>query len=526
MSTSHYLDEELFCRKSISKIHEKIARQRAVFYHYSMVKRRLLYKGMATTVKQLCEIAGLDISKFSPKVKSVLNKKVSQICQASADFQKGCICVQLYSEGDNPMRWAMAHGAIVVVTRSQIDDLPCIVVDDPNEVYAAMCGYYCRLRAIPTTVVTGSIGKTTTTHMINAVYSAQFKTYCTPTNGNHLVRVGVYAQHIPYGTELFVQEISENPPFHTRYMSRLLRPNIAVLTAIDNSHIEAFGTQENIIKSVCAVTDYMSSPTDSVIINKDEFFNYDLLGNHKVITVSTKGVDADYYAQDINVTNKGISFKVVDNANRSEHPVLLHNIYAPHNVISALYAFAAGVCASVDRRNIVKGLESFRTRGIRQNVFTVDNNVIVYADCYNAVTKSMISAIDSACSIPINGKRIAVLGDIAEVGDMSDEIHRQVLEHAFGSHIDSLIVKGEHFAKALSSFDKKITDKVTVCSSNSEICKAVQSILSNDDLVLFKSSQAGHLEECIRMLWPSSYKTISKADNKPIMRWKLQTLFN
>lgn len=526
MLTAYQLDEELFCRKNISKSQEKVAYQRAIFYHYSMIKRRLLYKGMAVTVKQLCEIAGLDVSQFSPKVKGVLNKKVSQICQAGTDFQKGCICVQLYAEGDNLMRWAMDHGAIVVVTRTQIDDLPCIVVEDPNEVYAAMCGYYCGLRGIPTTVVTGSIGKTTTTHMINAVYSAQFKTYCTPTNGNHLVRVGVYAQHIPYGTERFVQEISENPPFHTRYMSRLLRPNIAVLTSIDNSHIEAFGTQENIIKSVCAVTDYMSSPTDCVVINKDEFFNYNLLSDHKVITVSTKGVDADYYAKDINVTNKGISFKVVDNANRSEHSVLLHNIYAPHNVISALYAFAAGVCAGVNRKNIVKGLKSFRTRGIRQNVFKVDNNVIVYADCYNAVAKSMISAIDSACSIPIKGRRIAVLGDIAEVGDMSDEIHRQVLEHAFASKIDTLIVKGEHFAKALSSFDNERSDKVRVCTSNGEVCKVVRSILSNDDLVLFKSSHSGHLDECIRILWPSSYKTVIKADNKPILRWKLQTLFN
>lgn len=522
-----YLDEDLFCRKSISTSEQIIAQRRSFLYKYSMVKRRLLYNGFSATVQQLCEYAGLDISSFSPNVKKILGKKVSQICQASADFQKGCICVQLYAEGDDLMRWAMAHGALVVVTRTQIDDLPCIVVEDPNKVYASMCGYYCSLRGIPSTVVTGSIGKTTTTQMINSVYSTQFKTFCTPTNWNHLVRVGLLAQHIPFGTRHFVQEVAENPPFQTRYMSQILRPSVAVITAIDDSHIEIFGTREEIIKSICAVTDNMRNPTDPVIVNKDEFTSYDLLGKHQVITISTMSDDADFYSSDIKITNEGLSFKVIDSKQQKEYAVLLRNIYARHNVISALYSFAAGVCTGMNRKNIVSGLESFRTMGIRQNVFTVDKNTIVYADCYNAVTKSMISAIDTACSIPIKGKRIAVLGDIAEVGIKSDEIHRQVVLHALGSQFDYIILKGENLIKAFNSIDiKDDVSRVKCCLTNDEVCKLICSINTKDDLVLFKSSRSGHLEECIKKLWPKSFKMIEETDRKVFLKWKLQMLLN
>ena len=523
---AYSLDEEIFRRKVVSKNEEKLVKRYSLFHLFSSLKRRVMYKGTYITVGDLLKNIGFDINKLTPRIKSLLTKKVSQICYAGSDFQKGSICCQLYDDHDDLMRWAIKNGALLVVTKRQIDDLPCIVVDDPMEIYSEMCEYYCQLRAVPTVVVTGSIGKTTTTQMVNSVYQAQYNTFCTPTNGNHLVRVGTYAQHIPYGTERFVQEVSENPPMHTKYISKILRPKIAILTTTDSSHIEAFGSYENIVRSVCAVTEHMKSPSEYVIVNKDEFNAYNLLGQHKVVTISTKSQDADYYATDVHLTNLGISFTVNDRNRNSKHSILLHNIYAHHNIISALYAFAAGVLGGVNVSNICKGLESYRTNGIRQNIIRTDNNVVVYIDCYNAVTKSMIAALDCTCEIPVKGERIAVLGDIAELGDLSNEIHKQILRHACESKINHLIIKGPNMKMAFDEMAENIKIDVRCCSTNAEVCEILSSIICKDDIILFKSSHSGHLDECVKIMWPDLYNKIIKQERMLINKWKLSLLLN
>lgn len=526
MKDTKYLDEDLFCRKKVSKTEELLAKRRAPIHFISSIKRSLFIKGARISLRELCKIAEIDINFISSAVQKLLEKKVPQICQASSDFQKGCVVVQLYAEHDDCIRWAINNGSIVAVTDHQIDNLPCIIVEDPMWVYSVWCGYYYGLRNIPSIVVTGSIGKTTVTQMINSVLSSQFKTFGSPTGGNHLASAGFWSQHIPLNIERYIQEIGENPPMHTLYMSKILTPSVAVLTTIDSSHIEIFGTQENIVKSVCAVSSYMKTDRDPVVVNKDEFSEYELLGKHRVVSISTKTTDADYYSMDVQLTNEGISFVIMDSVTKEKYPVILHNIFAHHNVISALLAFAAGVCAGVDKKNIVKGLCSYRTRGIRQNIVRADNNVLIYADCYNAAPKSMKSAIDTVCNIPVNGKRIAVLGDIAEVGDMSDEIHRQIINYAINSEMNCIIVKGKNMIKALESIGIKDGHDIIKCISNEDCCKAIKSVLGPNDIVLFKSSHSGHLEDCIRVIWPKTFKKIIKEDKKPYIKWKIRMLLS
>lgn len=170
------------------------------------------------TVRELCVMAGLDPQSFSEGVKARLERKVRQVCRAGSRMLDNCICVQLYEDGDNLMRWAMANGAIVVVTPKQIDDLPCIVVDNPVAVYAAMCGYYRKLTNVEITAVVGSIGKTTTKRMVSSVYSAQYNTFSDPENENQIDCVGYICQHIPAKTVKQVQEISEDTPGCVHYM--------------------------------------------------------------------------------------------------------------------------------------------------------------------------------------------------------------------------------------------------------------------------------------------------------------------
>ena len=185
-------------------------------------------------------------------------RKVMAVCAVQPTFQKGCICVQLYEDTEEDMRWAVRNGALAIVVKKAIDVLPCIVSDSPETVYAKMCRYYRKLSDAKAVAITGSIGKTTTKFMIDSALKKQFNTICNPTNENVMFQVGHCAQHIPMDAQILVQEISEGTPGYTSLMSEMVDPEIVVITTIDKSHMEAFGSGEKIIEEVCSITKGLS----------------------------------------------------------------------------------------------------------------------------------------------------------------------------------------------------------------------------------------------------------------------------
>jgi UDP-N-acetylmuramoyl-tripeptide--D-alanyl-D-alanine ligase len=252
-------------------------------------------------------------------------------------------------------------------------------------------------------------------------------------------------QHIPPRTQKIIEEVSEDTPGYTIHSSTACKPNTIVITAVDKSHFEAFGSQDAIVEEICSVTKAMDK-NGTVIINKDDFENLSqFLNIDKIITVSITDTNADIYAQNIQVVNAGLEFDIIDGTTKYSK-VKLYNIYAVHNVLIALFAYAAGKSEGVTPQNIIKGIQNFKTLGIRQNIFRTSDNVLVYADCYNAVAKSIESAIKSAEIIPLNEKasgknrRIAVLGDVEEAGELSQQTHEDIINIVNNSLFDHLII--------------------------------------------------------------------------------------
>lgn len=477
------------------------------------------------TVRELCVVAGLDADTFSEGVKKQLDRRVRQVCRAGSRMLDNCICVQLYEDGDNLMRWAMANGAIVVVTPKQIDDLPCIVVDNPVAVYAAMCGYYRKQINVEVTAVVGSIGKTTTKRMVSSVYSSQCNTFSDPENENQIDCVGYICQHIPTKTAKLVQEISEDTPGCVHYMSEMLTPQIVVVTAIDKSHIESFGNEENIYKEICSITDAMS-PNGVVISNLDEFDHTRWVTNHRVVTVSIDNEEADYYAKHIRLESKGISFVIVSRKDNGEYPVVLNNVFAKHNIVSALQAFAAGVEAGISPQNAIKGLLKYRATGIRQNVYDTLWGQKLYIDCYNAVARSVKSAIETVDKIPVKGIKIAVIGDVEEAGPTSKEIHKEIIRMVDQSQFDVLLTFGPKIKEALQSVQVKENLDVRPFIDKPALYKAIKSLKAKDNLFLFKASRKSALETCIMNVWPLLFRLKMIDYYLPIIRWRLKVIIN
>ena len=482
--------------------------------------KRIIRPRFSMTVAELCELSGVDVKK-QPSIHSVLKRKVQKLSNVHPYFYTSCICVEMYDDTDDDLRWAILKGgAIAVVSHHQIDDLPCIVVDNPQLIYSKMCRYYRDLSKAKTVAITGSIGKTTTKRMIGSVLREEFNISCCPTNDNALYHIGFEAQHIPCGTEIIVDEISEDTPRYTSLMSKIAHPKVVAVTAIDKSHIEAFGDEEKIVDEVCSITEGMTDD-GVVVVNSDEFNYYDKLRNLKVIRVSNTDKSADFYAEKISVTNKGITFDVIVTETGGKYSVVLNNVYAKHNVAIALQAFAIGWLFDEKPDNIVRGLQNYTTAGVRQNILRTEDDVILYADCFNAVAKSVKSAVNGCEQIPIvqGGRRIAVLGDIAESGDFAQSEHAEIIDIINKSSFDCLITLGDNLKKAVTTCSIRNSLSVICCGSREEIAKQLQNMVKTGDIVLFKGSHSALLENVIELVWPKLFRETQIAERKEYHQW-------
>ena len=485
---------------------------------------RLLHLRNYHTLREYVTSAQIQVDKLNQNVKKLLDHRVSQVCRSGSRFTKDCICVQLYDDGIGVLRWAMQHGALICIARYQVDDYPCIVVDDPASVYADMCRFGMRNNLTIPVAICGSIGKTTAKKMIYSVYRTQFKTFCDAGNDNQLDGVGYISQHIPLSNKVWVQEVSEDTPGNITNISKVVRPHIAVITAIERSHIEMFGDEQGILNEIHSITDYM--PEDAVCITSiDEDNTRNLIDNRKVISVSLNNNEADYSATNIQILGDGLHFSIKEKSTGRLYNLSLRNVFAVHNIYAALYAFACGVESGVTYDNIAKGIEAYRASGVRQNIYR-DKGAIIYADCYNAVAKSVRSAVKACDEIPVSGKRIAVIGDIAEQGDFSDETHEELIRIVNDSKMDVLLAYGKNTCKAARSANNRNSLNIVCCDTREKLNREIKKIVKKGDLILFKASHSTGLEKSLMKCFPLSYIGNVIDYYWPQITWRIKVLTN
>lgn len=514
-------------RDEVNTSEEKLLKILRPISNVAVNLKRMRHPEYILTLSQILDLYNkISDSPAEIKVEDILlTKKVSQVCRAGSRFTKDCLCVAMYGDSDKVMSWAIKHGALAIVTNHTIKGLPCIVVKSPENFYAIICGYFRSLSPVKITAVAGSIGKTTTKRMITSVYQQQFTTFNDPENENQMDCVGYICQHIPSTTKMQVQEVSEDTPGCMRYMSKMLRPEIVVITAVDMSHIEQYENQSGIYDEICSITKYMADD-GIVIINSEDREVLKHINCKKIVKIAIDDNTADFYASNLVMSNDGLTFTITDNINSKSFNVVLHNIFAQHNAIAALYAFAAGVCSGESYENILNGIALYRTLGIRQNIYDSENGVKLYVDCYNAVGKSVKSAIDTVNEIPIEGKRVAVIGDVEEAGMTSEEIHKNIVSMVDHSKFCYLLTFGPKIKNAVENVNVRNNLIVLTYLDKKTLAIDLKKIVKEGDMVLFKASRKSALETIIANLWPKSYKKEMLAYSIAKIKWRLKVIFN
>lgn len=494
---------------------EKIRNLRFAYRMKTGIQKKLTF----AELEQLC---GNTVSFASSSIREKLVSFIGFFNEFDDVYGQNCVYIHLFHEKDREWlaKRAINHGALAVISDYQIDKLPCIVVEDVWQVLRELSLFYFKDCTCGRVAIAGSIGKTTTKEMVEAVLGQSFKKYCTPNNGNVLSYLAFEIQHMPRRVEQFIQEVDESYPNNARDCSYVLRPNIAIITTIDNSHVGALGGEEAVERAIIDVTAYM--PEDgTVIISADDSKSKAAKFKQTVVSVGIKDHGADCVASEIVSDGKSVDFTV---SYMGEKARVHLNCPGEHNVYNAMFAFVTGKLNGMKTKNICRGLRKYHPMTIRQNTYHAFGKTL-YVDCFNASAKSVAAALEvlKKMTPKRNGRRIAVLGDIAEIEGYEDETYRVIAESVKNAKLDHLVTYGTDSKRIWNNLGEAAPDGRHI-SDEAELVNYIKKSFHRRDVILFKASHSMRMEWIIEKAFPVTYNLAVFPFRKKTLSWLFKTI--
>ena len=389
-------------------------------------------------------------------------------------------------------------GAIGVVCEQEPKELPgpCIIVPDSLEALRRIAAFYRQQMPVPIVGVTGSVGKTSTKEMIAAVLAQKFRTHKTWGNFNNEVGVPLTLLSMPDDAEAAVVEMGINHFGEMRRLSEIVRPDLCVLTNIGQCHLEFLGSRDGILKAKSEIFEFMN-PDGTVCVNGDDDKLAEIQDVHgkKPVRFGLDPERNDVYADEIE--NLGLlGSRAVIHAGEAAFPVRIP-LPGAHMVQNALAAAAVGFALGLSADQIAAGIASARPVSGRSRVIQA-GDLVVIDDCYNANPVSAKAAIDLLCLA--EGRKVAVLGDMFELGENEEELHAQVGRHAAQRGVDCLICAGTLSRWTARGAKEAGLKQVFHFESRGELIGALPGLLLPGDSVLVKASHSMGFEEIVENL--------------------------
>lgn len=433
---------------------------------------------------------------------------VKDVITDSRQIIEGSVFVALKGEnfdGHKFVQSATEGGAVCSVVEHWDNDdgtYPVIVVDDTHKALRDIARLYRSQFDIPIVAITGSVGKTSTKDMIYSVLSNKFNAFKTIGNFNNEIGLPLTVFKMTSENKVGVLEMGMSGFGEISRLTDIVRPDIAVITNIGISHIEKLKSQENILKAKLEILEGMDEG-ETVILNGDDPLLWGLRGTlpYELLYYGIKNEECDLVARNI----KGFSDSTVFEFSL-DGEIFAAEIEVPgvHHIYNALAAILVGVDYGMSGEEIVQGISSFVPGGMRQNIIKTDKYIII-KDCYNASPASMRSGLNVLGVIEPNGeggRKIAILGNMLELGDFAVESHKNVGKWVKEENIDCLITVGD-MAKNIAEgakeagFEKEIYE----FENNAEVISALTTLLKENDCILIKGSRGMRLEEVADSLY-------------------------
>ncbi|MGN0571755.1 MAG: UDP-N-acetylmuramoyl-tripeptide--D-alanyl-D-alanine ligase [Candidatus Fimenecus sp.] len=342
--------------------------------------------------------------------------------------------------------------------------------------------------------LTGSVGKTTTKEMTYAALSSQFETVKTEGNLNNEIGMPKTLFRIDESTEAAVIEMGMNHFGEIARMTAACQPDAAIITNIGVSHIEFLGSRDGILQAKTEILQGMQTGAPLILNGDDDkLWGYEN-PDYKLIYFGIDNQNADVRAEELREENGETTFTVCFDGKTQSVRV---PTVGKHNVYDALAAFTAGLVCEIAPEKIAVGLQNFVPAGMRQRIQQV-GGITVIEDCYNASPDSQKAALNVLCAT--NAKRkIAVLGDMLELGSFSESAHRAVGSYAAEKQVDLLYCYGQNAAWIADAAKDNV--KAFHFTEKTALFDALLSEVRADDAILFKASRGMALEEVIEKLY-------------------------
>lgn len=388
---------------------------------------------------------------------------------------------------------ALENGAAAVMSHRACEEypVPALYVGNTSQALLDLAGGYRMMCGGSVVGVTGSVGKTTTKELLYAVLAQQFRAEKTEGNLNNEIGLPLTLMRMTKDTEVMVAEMGMNHFGELSLLTRIAQPDLAVITNIGTMHIENLGSREGILRAKLEILEGLR-PGGRVIFNGDDALLRPLAARyHAVCFGLSEGCDVR--ASRVCESAEGSKFTVHAFGKSFEAALSVPGL---HNVLDALAAAAVGLLLGLSPEQIAEGLQSYAP--LRQRVSHAAGMTII-DDCYNAGPESMRAALRVLAGTPTEGRRIAVLGGMLELGDFAPELHAGVGREA-AKAADLLLAYGPCSECYVQGAHEAGLAGAQAFATHDALVAALEETCRAGDTLLFKGSHGMHMEQVLAHL--------------------------
>ena len=409
---------------------------------------------------------------------------------------------------DGSLFWkeALKNGAKVAIVENiefsekELDDFKdktIIKVENTLNALYEIATYKRNLYNIPIIGVTGSVGKTSTKDMIASVLSQKYNTLKTEGNNNNSIGLPLTILKLK-DHEAAVIEMGMNHFGEISILTKIAKPTISVITNIGTSHIGNLGSRENILRAKLEILEGMDKKI--LVINNDNDLLNKWSKDQQNCEIHTYGIEniSDLMAKNIKLHENSSDFECdIDNNKLDIHvPVA-----GEHFILNAMCATCIGKLLGLTDEEIKNGIKTFELTKRRMDITKSECGATIINDTYNASYESMKASIKSMCEYK-NNRKIAVLGDMFELGKFSEELHEKVGEEVAKNNIDILLCCGENSKFIVKSAQEHRMNKENIyyLENKQEIINKLKQIIDKNDVILVKASNGMKFSEIVEEL--------------------------
>ena len=432
--------------------------------------------------------------------------EIKNVCTDSRVAKAGDLFFAIKGEkfdGHDFINEIAAKGVAAVVVQkkklpAKLPSCAVLAVEDVRVAFGKIAAVYRQQFDLPVIAVGGSNGKTTVKELVASVLRQKFSTLWSEASFNNDIGVPLTLLRLEKSHQAAVLEAGTNHPGELAPLVKMIAPKFGVITNIGREHLEFFGDVAGVAQEEGALAELLPAG-GKLFLNGDNEWSEKIAARTKATIVRVGiGEKNDWCAKRIRLDKSGVTFQVVAAKEKfcGEYRI---NLLGRHQAANALFAIALGAELGLDRAEIQDGLIACPPPKMRLN-FWEANGVRVLDDSYNANADSTIAALETLCGLPLQGRRVAVLGDMAELGAHSAAAHAEVGRRAAELKLGQLFAIGKMAAVTGKAARDAGLMRVFEFAEVEAALNVVKGFLKPGDVVLLKASRVSRLERIAEML--------------------------